>query len=186
MSALTVLQPLETRTLWIRELVRDDAAALARYMTRTEYQEYLAVRYPNQYAVRQFVSRAVARQDRVGRRLFHLAAQDKSSGRVHGDGFVLFHEDKVAEIGWGVDPDKWGRGIGSQIACTLAAVAIERLGAGDIWCKIMAGNESSVAVAMKAGLSQNRIVAAPPGGTGCQRDVYIYHLKSNDYFEAAY
>lgn len=186
MSALTVLQPLETRKLWIRELVREDASALARYMTRAEYQEFLAVRYPNQYAVRQFVSRAVARQDRVGRRIFHLAAQDKSSGRVLGDGFILFHEDNVAEVGWGVDPDKWGKGIGSQIARAVSAVAIERLGASDIWCKIMAGNESSVAVAVNAGLGQDRIVAATPGSTGCQRDVFIYRLKSADYFEASY
>ena len=105
---------------------------------------------------------------------------------MHGDGFILFHEDKVAEIGWGVDPDKWGRGVGSQIARALAAVAIERLGASDIWCKIMAGNESSVAVAVKAGLRRDRVVAAPPGSTGCQRDVFIHHLKSDDYFEAAY
>ncbi len=186
MNALTVLQPLETRTLWIRELVRDDAAALARYMTRSEYQEYLAVRYPNQYTVRQFVSRAVARQDRAGRRLFHLAAQDKSSGRVLGDGFIQFHEDRVAELGWGVDPDKWGRGLGSQIATALTAFAIERLGAGDIWCKIMAGNEASIGVAANAGMKQDRVVAAATGCVGCHRDVFIYRLKSKDYFEASY
>ncbi|MGI9463874.1 MAG: GNAT family N-acetyltransferase [Aestuariivirgaceae bacterium] len=186
MSALTVLQPLETKSLWIRELVRDDAAALARYMTRSEYQEFLAVRYPNQYTVRQFVSRAVARQDRAGRRLFHLAAQDKSSGRVLGDGFIQFHEDKIAELGWGVDPDRWGRGVGSQIAGALTAVAVERLGAADIWCKIMAGNGASVRVAVNAGMHQDRVVAAAPGGRGCHRDVFIYRLKSDAYFDSAY
>ena len=186
MSALTVLQPVETKALWVRELVRDDAAALARYMTKPEYHEYLAVRYPNQYAVRQFVSRAVARQDREGRQLFHLAAQDKSSGRVLGDGFILFHEARIAEVGWGVDPDRWGRGLGSQISRALTAVAIERLGASDIWCKIMAGNEASFGVAINAGMTQDRVVAAAPGCAGCHRDVYIYRLRSSDYFDASY
>ena len=186
MGALTAIQPIETETLWLRELVRDDATALARYMIRTEYQEYLAVRYPNQYAVRQFVARALSRQDRAGRKLYHLAAQDKATGRVFGDGFIQFHEDMVAEIGWGVDPDRWHRGVGSQIARALAALAIERLGAADVWCKIMSGNEASVRVAINAGLVQDRVIAAVHGNSGCSRDVFIYRLKSQDYFEASY
>ena len=186
MSALTILQPVETTALWIREFVREDARALARYMTRREYQEFLAVRYPNQYAVRQFVSRAVARQDRVGRKLFHLAAQDKSNGRIVGDGFIQFHEDHVAEMGWGVDPEKWGRGIGSQIARVLSAVAIERLGANDVWCKIMSGNEPSIGVAQRAGMRQDRIVPAASRCAGGERDVIIYRMKSDEYFESSY
>jgi len=65
-------------------------------------------------------------------------------------------------------------------------IAIERLGANDIWCKIMAGNESSVGVATNAGLNRDRVVAATPASTGCQRDVLIYRLKSEDYFESDY
>jgi RimJ/RimL family protein N-acetyltransferase len=186
MSALTILQPVETKALWVRELARDDAAALARYMTRGVYQEFLAVRYPNQYAVRQFVTRAVARQGAAKRKAFHLAAQEKATGRIAGDGFIQFHQDRVAELGWGVDPERWGKGVGSQIAHALAAIAIERLGADDVWCKIMVGNEASLAVAANAGLRQDRVVQVASTRTGRRRDVIICRLKSNDYFESSY
>ncbi len=186
MGALTIVQPLEARSVWVRELVRDDARGFARYMTRPEYQEHLAVRYPNPYAIRQFVSRAVARQDRDGRNLFHLAAQDKHSGKVVGDGFIQFHEHGVAELGWGVDPAKWGKGTGTDIARALVAIAIEHLSAHDVWCKVMIGNDASMTVATRAGLGKDRVISATARPAGRHRDIVIYRLKSNDYFELSY
>jgi ribosomal-protein-alanine N-acetyltransferase len=186
MTALTLLPSIGTRTLRIREIAMGDMRAFARFMTDIEYQRFLAVRYPNEYAVHQFITRAVARQDRKGRVTWHLAAEDRQSRKVLGDGFIIFHEKSVAEIGWGVDPSLWNRGYGTEIANALVAIAIERLNAGDVWCKIKSQNRASIRVAEKCGMRRDRIVDTGTGRTSPAEKICIYTLGSADYFDAPY
>ncbi len=186
MTALTLLPSTGTRSLRIREIAMSDTRAFARYMTDIEYQRFLAVRYPNEYAVHQFITRAVARQDRKGRVTWHLAAEGRHSRTVHGDGFIIFHEKNVAEIGWGVDPSVWNHGYGTEIAHALAAIAIERLNARNVWCKVKAENLSSIRVAEKCGMQRDRIVNAGRGPAARAERIFIYTLAAQDYFDAPY
>lgn len=186
MSALTILSAIETRCLLVREIVLDDAAGFARYMTRRQYQRFLAVRYPNVYAVKSFVTRAVARQEQRGRVCYQLAAQCKREGVVRGDGFIHFHEPGVAELGWGIDPRHWGKGLGGELAVALVAIAIEKLGAETVWCKVMEGNEASARVACKAGLVRDRVVPAASARMANGLDVAVYTASAEDYFDQPY
>ena len=186
MAAITLLPSVSTASLRIREIAMSDARAFAKFMTTNDYQRHLAVRYSNEYAVHQFISRAVARQDRKGRVTWHLAAECRQSRSIYGDGFIIFHEKGVAEIGWGVDPTVWNRGLGTEIARALAAIAVERLGAKNIWCKVKAGNSASLRVAEKCGFNRDRVVVphtAKPTGPG---GIHIYTLSAQDYFDAPY
>lgn len=186
MTALTLLPSVGTKSLRIREIAVGDTRSFARYMTDIEYQRFLSVRYPNEYAVHQFINRAVARQDRKGRVTWHLAAEGRQSRTVHGDGFIIFHEKNVAEVGWGVDPSAWNNGLGTEIAKALVAIAIERLKARDVWCKIKAHNLASVRVAEKCGMRQDRIVDAGAANSPRAEKIYIYTLGCQDYFDAPY
>ncbi len=187
MTALTLLPTVSTASLRLREIALSDARGFAKFMTRPEYQQYLAVRYPSEYAVHQFISRAVSRQDRKGRVTWHLAAECRETRSLRGDGFIIFHEKGVAEIGWGIDPAWWNRGLGSELASALAAVAIERLNAHNVWCKVKADNRASLRVAQKCGLHEDRIVGAqPPARTKRSDCIHIFTLSAEDYFDAPY
>jgi len=180
------LRPVETPLLWLREVVVRDAGDFARYMTRSDYQRHIAARLVDARAVRGFVMRALAHQQARDRRAWFLAAELKGEGSVVGDSFILKHRSGLHEIGWGVDPRHWGRGIASQMASALAAIAIERLGAGEVGCKVMAPNRASVRVALKAGFRQERTVAAERHDTEASVDVDYFVLNREDYFEAPY
>ena len=186
MAQLTLLPTTRTVSLRVREIEMADARAFAKYMTNPDYQRHLAVRYPNEYAVHQFITRAVARQDRKGRVTWHVAAECRRTRAMRGDGFIIFHEKGVAEIGWGVDPAYWNRGFGTEIAAALSAIAIERLDATNIWCKVKSGNHASIRVAQKCGLTCDRVVRAGAMQPTHTTNIHIYTLSAQDYFDAPY
>ncbi|MGE0210450.1 MAG: GNAT family N-acetyltransferase [Parvibaculaceae bacterium] len=186
MVTLLHIPEIETPKLVVREIVEDDWAAFATYMTRPDYQQWIAARLPSAAKVRGFVRGALARQGWPQRKSFHLAAVTKTSGRVIGDGFILLAADRTAEIGWGVAPSRWGRGVGTDIARALVGLSIERLGVNKVWCKVMAPNAASLRVAEKAGLAHRRTFEGHPVGHSETVDVHVMALDAAGYYEAAY
>jgi len=186
MPSLTILPAIATPLLNVREIRRSDSKALAIYMTRTDYQWYLAVRYRDAQAVAMFVERAVARQEKAGRSAWHLVAETEKSHRIVGDGFILVGSDGAAEIGWGVDPELWGMGYATEISRALIAQAFERLSAKAVWCKVMVGNKPSVRVAEKAGLHEMPPASLSKAAAQNARSVRYFKLEVAEYFEAPY
>ena len=83
------------------------------------YQRYTAMRLRNDAEVAAFVLRSVARQGDDRRNVFHLAAEERSSGEAIGDGFLIMQRDRTIEIGWGVHPAMWSCGFGTEIGTAL-------------------------------------------------------------------
>jgi len=186
MTTVLRMPAVEAPDLFVREMIARDAPALARYMTRPDYQRWLAARLSSEDDVRAFVRGAMLRQNGPRRRSFQLAAVAKPNGEVVGDGFILLSSDGSAEIGWGIAPPLWGRGLGTQIARIMVALTIERLRARRAWCKVMAPNVASFRVARKVGLRQRRTIAAYETGRGQTVDVHLLSLDRKEYYEAAY
>jgi RimJ/RimL family protein N-acetyltransferase len=180
------LRPVETPLLYVREIVVQDTGDFARYMIRPDYRRHIAAQLGDVRAVQAFVMRALSHQQAKDRRAWFLAAELKGEGGAAADGFILKHRSGLHEIGWGVDPDLWGRGIASQLAPVLAAIAIERLGAEKVGCKVMSPNAASARVALKAGFQPDRTVPAGRPGGEAKVDVDYYLLTRQDYFEAPY
>jgi ribosomal-protein-alanine N-acetyltransferase len=85
-----------------------------------------------------------------------------------------------------VAPQYWRQGLGTEIARAIVALAIERLGAEQVWCKVMTPNRASLRVAEKAGFTYSRTVAAYETGRGQHTDVKVFELTRPAYFEAPY
>lgn len=186
MPTLIRLPAVETRTLILREVEARDARGFARYMMRSDYQLFINHRLRSDGEVRAFVSRCLLEQRSQTRKVFHIAADTKTSGATVGDGFLILSAGQQAEIGWGVAPQHWRKGLGTEIAQALVALAIERLGAEQVWCKVMTPNRASLRVAEKAGLSCSRTIAAYETGRGQHVDVKVYEIARPAYFEAPY
>jgi [ribosomal protein S5]-alanine N-acetyltransferase len=186
MATVKALATLETPHLILREIARSDADELAAFMTQPRYQKHIAHRLRDGAMVKDFVRRQIAAQLDARRHVFHLAAEEKLSGDVIGEGFVIAHGDGGHEIGWGVHPAMWSMGLGTEIGQSLLAIAFEHLHAKRVWSKVMVANIASVKLARRIGMAlvtthENYMLA--PGQAG---PVDIYALTDGDYFDLPY
>ncbi len=186
MTIVTILPAVETPSLVMREIEARDWKAFSHFMTQAAYQRHIAMRLRNEDDVKNFVTRQVARQGDERRHIFHLAAEDKKRTFAIGDGFIILGRGGLAEIGWGVAPDLWGRGFGTEIGRALVGLAFERVGAASVWAKVMASNAASLRLARAIGLKHERSHADYPAGHGRFEAVEFFAMTAEDYFEAAY
>lgn len=186
MPAVVALPILETPTLLLREIRSRDVSQLSAFMTQQRYQRHIAHRLRDEAAVADFVRRQVAVQGDLRRQIYHLAAEEKLSGEVVGEGFIIAHGGSDYEVGWGVHPAMWSMGLGTEIGKALLAIGFERLKAKSIWCKIMAANGASLTVANRIGMSEAGSQTDYPVGNGRFERVCIYRIADESYFDLPY
>lgn len=186
MTIVTILPAVDTPSLVLREIEPHDWKAFSHFMTQGAYQRHIAIRLRNEADVKNFVTRQVARQGDERRHIFHLAAEDKKRGTAVGDGFIILGRGGLAEVGWGVAPDLWGRGFGTEIGRALLGLAFERVGAVRVWAKVMAANAASLRLARRIGLTYERSHPDYPAGQGRFEAVEFFAISAENYFEAGY
>jgi [ribosomal protein S5]-alanine N-acetyltransferase len=186
MTALMAMAEIETPHLVLREIERGDADELAAFMTQPRYQRHIAHRLRDGTMVADFVQRQVAARADKRRHIFHLAAEEKMSGDVVGEGFVINHSNGSFEIGWGVHPAMWAMGLGTEIGTALIAISFERLKATDVWCKVMDGNTASAKLARRVGMKHMASHQDHPTTPGQRGSVHVFSLSSGDYFDLPY
>lgn len=186
MTTLTSVPAVETPALIIREIMVRDWRAFTGFMTLNLYQQHISLRLKTEAEVKAFVTRAVARQGDGRRNVFHLCAHGKAEGLAVGDGFIVLTRPGVAEIGWGVAPMHWGKRFGTEIGRALLGLAVERLDAQRVWCKVMTANDASLKLARRIGMKHMRSHADYPMGAGRFKAVEIFALSAQDYFETIY
>jgi [ribosomal protein S5]-alanine N-acetyltransferase len=182
----SILSAIETPNMILREFERGDATDLAGFMTQTRYQRHIAHKLKDMDAVSEFVRRQVAVQGDAHRRVFHLAAEERLSAEVVGDGFMIAHQDNAIEIGWGLHPALWSMGFGSEIARALLGLAFERQRAKQVWCKVMASNHASQKLAVRIGMNHTSTQHDYPVGHGKFEAVDFYSLTADQYFDLPY
>jgi [ribosomal protein S5]-alanine N-acetyltransferase len=186
MTTLKFMTALETPHLILREISRKDADELTAFMTQPRYQKHIAHRLRDGAMVKDFVSRQIAAQNDSRRHVFHLAAEEKFSTDVVGEGFIICHGDGSREVGWGVHPAMWSMGLGTEIGQALLAIAFEHIGAKRVWSKVMVENIASSKLARRIGMalvSTHEHYAIGNGRTG---PVDIFALTASDYYDLPY
>ena len=182
----SILTAVETPNLILREFNAQDSLDLTGFMTQTRYQKYIAHKLKNQDEVTEFVRRQVAVQGDAKRRVFHLAAEERLSAEVVGDGFLINHQDHAMEMGWGLHPALWSVGFGTEIGRALLGLGFEKLMAKTMWCKIMQDNKRSARLASRIGLRHVSTDPAYPVGHGRFEPIDIYRITAEQYFDLPY
>jgi RimJ/RimL family protein N-acetyltransferase len=186
MTTVTILPAVETPQLVVREFELLDWEAFSDYMMSPSYQRFIALRFRTEAEVKAFVSRTVARQGDERRNVFHLAAEGLQEGRAIGDGFIIMQRRGIAEIGWGVGPEYWGRGLGTEIGRALLGLAFERLHASRVWAKIMSANGASLKLARRIGMRHIENHPGYPQGGGRFGPVDVFSMTEECYFDLPY
>jgi [ribosomal protein S5]-alanine N-acetyltransferase len=186
MTTLKSMTALETPHLILREIERDDGSELAAFMTQPRYQRHIAHRLRDGAMVQDFVNRQIAARADTRRHVFHMAAEEKFSSEVVGEGFVIAHRDGSHEIGWGIHPAMWSMGFGTEIGKALLSLGFEHLKAKRLWCKVMTPNTASAKLARRIGMALVSTHAHHPIGDGKFGEVDVYALSASDYFDLPY
>lgn len=186
MLSLPLVPSVTTPNLLLRELQPGDVRDLAGFMTQPRYQRFIVNRLNNDSEVNAFVARNIAAQGDRRRHVFHLAAEERHSCEVVGDGFLITQGEGQFEIGWGLHPALWQAGFGTEIGKALLGLAFERLRAKIVTCKVMKPNRASTALAKRIGMQLSTTTADMSVGHSRVEDVEFYRIEADDYFNAPY
>jgi [ribosomal protein S5]-alanine N-acetyltransferase len=186
MTTLKSMTALETPHIILREIVRSDVEELSAFMTQPRYHRHIAHRLRDGAMVKDFVRRQIAAQNDSRRQIYHLAAEEKYSTDVIGEGFLIAHGDGSHEAGWGVHPAMWSTGLGTEIGHALLGMAFERLNATRVWSKVMVANTASAKLARRIGMALVTSHETYSIGNGRVGAVDIYAISATDYFDLPY
>lgn len=147
-----MLPKFHTRRLWLRGVSRDDLPAIAAYAATEDYNRFIPADPPSADETRKRVDHFLrdTREFRA-RRLICLIAESKASGRVVGELTIARSSRGVAEIGWGIAPDCWRDGFGTEIARRGVAIGFDELGLHRIEARVAPENRASVRILERLG-----------------------------------
>ena len=145
---------LTTERLLLRPMREGDAEDMFRYAAREDVTEYLLWSpHPSLGYTRDYL-RYIASRYRLGD-FYDWAVIEKESGRMIGTcGFTRFDAPhNSAEIGYVLNPDFHGRGYATEAAERILSYGFEELGLHRIEAKFMKGNQPSLRVMEKLGMT---------------------------------
>jgi [ribosomal protein S5]-alanine N-acetyltransferase len=154
-----VIEPIETEHLRIRDVRSSDGDAFYRYMKHEDYWRHLPMAPPTPDWVQSVVERSLQEQAVSPRTRYFLAAASKETGEVVGEAILriesLWHGQ--AEIGWGVDREHTGRGLGTQIGRATLRLGFD-LGLHRLYAQCRVANGPSLRIMEKLGMTPEGVM----------------------------
>ena len=145
---------LECENIILRPMRVSDAEDMYDYAKRPDLTRYLLWSpHPSVAYSKEFLKFVVKRY-RAGD-FFDWGVEEKSSGRMIGTcGFTSIDlENGVGEIGYVINPDFSGRGYATEAARAVIEYGFGELSLHRIQCRFMKGNDASLRVAEKLGMT---------------------------------
>jgi RimJ/RimL family protein N-acetyltransferase len=153
---------LETERLFLRRFREEDLDALVRWNADPRFYRFMGRKTPDE---------TLATLDRWERHWAEhgfglLAVEERESGALVGRSGVAFHRWWPAdpEVGWAVDPDRWGSGIATEAGAACMRWALHDLGYLRVVSIIHPDNAPSLRVAAKLGSTVFTEVEHEPWG----------------------
>jgi RimJ/RimL family protein N-acetyltransferase len=142
---------LETPRLWLREYETADWTAVLEYQSDPRYLRYYPWTERSQADVRAFIQMFIDQQGERPRTKYQLAVILKTTGTLIGSCGIRVDdpERRVANIGYELDPQQWGRGYATEAARAILFFGFETLGLERIWAETIAENQGSIRVLEK-------------------------------------
>lgn len=143
---------LETERLLIREFKQTDLDSIHEYASDTEVVKYMSFGPNTLEGSKNFLDRAISRQQEKTRTDYELAVTLKDSNRLIGGCRINNVSDIQAHIGYIFNKKYWGYGYATETACALVDYGFAELGMHRIFATCDPDNVASRRVLEKAGL----------------------------------
>ncbi len=144
----------------LREWRAGDAEAFHRWIGDPEVTWFLTWGPHGPHQSREELAEILYEQARADRSKYFLAIENVSTGCVIGDTGFTWIAPQIAEIGYFLEPDYWGMGLGQEAAKMIIGLA-SGLGARHIIATCHADNRRSERVMQACGMTA---VAPPKSG----------------------
>jgi [ribosomal protein S5]-alanine N-acetyltransferase len=155
-----LIDALSTPNLIIRDVRASDATAFHTYMQRESYWHTIPMDTPTQASVANMLDRWITEQTSQPRTNFSLAATDKTTGHVIGEAIlhIRSHRWRQGEIGWGVNSDRTGQGLGTEIGTAMLDLAFGTFHLHRVYAQCRVENHASRRIMQKLGMHEEGIL----------------------------
>lgn len=174
---------LETPRLVLREFSPDDAPAVLAYQRDPRYLRLYPWQERTEEDVRAFVQGFVDQQREEPRTKVQLAVTLASSGELIGNvGLRRASADaKVADTGYELAPEHWGRGYATEAARALVGHGFDELGLHRVHAHCIAENAGSVRVLERLGMRREGRLREHEFFKGRWWDVLLYGILASEW-----
>ena len=150
MRKLTV--PLRTPRLNLREFLATDFDAVLAYSADARVTRYLFFGPRDADSTAEYLEELLLSQREAPRTRFELAVEEVETGRLIGACDLSLIERKVADLGYMLELNAWGKGYATEIARSLLEAAFVQLRADRVISTVDVNNGASIRVLEKVGM----------------------------------
>lgn len=174
-----------TERLVLREFVADDWAAVLAYQSNPRYLRFYEWEGRTEQGVRDFVGMFLGYQREEPRYRFQLAVTLREDGGLIGNCGVRLVAPgaRVAEIGYELAPEHWGRGYATEAARAMAAFGFAELGLHRLQSYCVADNIASARVLEKIGMRREGHLREAQWYKGRWWDTLLYGMLEGEWRE---
>ena len=176
---------LATPRLTLRRMRVTDDADMYDYACRPEVTRYLLWSpHPDRVYTREYLKYIATRY--AAGAFYDWALVSKRSGRMIGTcGFTAIDaQNECAEIGYVLSPDAWGQGLAVEAVEAVLAFGFERLLLQRIEARFIRGNDASLRVMQKVGMTFEGYHRQSMLIKGVRRDIGYSAILADEYRES--
>lgn len=177
------LPTLETDRLILRKVTLEDAEDIFYYGKREEVTKYVTWGTHKTLAdTEEFINFILNKYN--NNEVAPWGIECKESGRLIGTiDFVWWEPNKqIAEIGYAISKDCWGKGLTTEAAMEVIKFGFEKMNLTRIQAKCMVENIGSARVMEKIGMSFEGIMRKGLFAKGKHQDIRMYSILKEEYF----
>jgi len=144
--------PVRTPRLHLREFVESDFDAVFAYSSDARVTRYLFFGPRDADSTAEYLEELLVSQREQPRTRFELAVEEIDTGKLIGACDLSLIERNVADLGYMLELDAWGKGYATEIATTLLEAAFVQLRADRVISTVDVNNGASIRVLEKIGM----------------------------------
>ena len=148
----TLILPIRTARLNLREFVQSDFRAVYAYSSDSRVTRYLFFGPRDEDSTAEYLEGLLASQRERPRTRFELAVEEIESGRVIGACDLSLIERHVVDLGYMLGIESWGKGLATEISLALVDAAFLDLRAERVISTVDVNNGASIRVLEKIGM----------------------------------
>lgn len=184
-SARSLALPLLTERLLIRDLEPRDEDAYAALYANRRVNRFLPFGARDDAGARRQLAVILAGRTRSRRDAWELGVELQVSPGLMGACDLTWHSSREAEIGYLLDPDYWGTGLGIELVHGLLDAAFSQLGVARVLAHVEVSNRRSIALLERTGLAWEATLRRFAQVDSRWWDVHLYSITREQWSEQA-
>jgi len=175
-----VTLPITTQRLLVRRYTCDDLPDVLEFASHPSVARATPEIEATEAGVEKYIALQNSYQPFEQDKVFDLAIERKTDGKVMGLLTLVCREHRQGEIGWALGVEHRGQGYATEAAQALMAYAFTTLGLQRIQADTSSGNPDSWKVMERLGMRREGRLRQATFSDGAWSDVLIYGLLANE------